>query len=597
MPRASRLVLLLACAFFGCNSKKPAPIPQVDTPQTPSESTDGATATGIQTPMSETAVSDESPNGGVLFADMTEASGVDFKHFSGHTGKHYIVETVTAGLATIDYDQDGLLDLYFLNGSPLLDVEVEIAPRNRLFKNLGGFRFEDVTESAGVGDTGFALGVAVGDYDNDGDQDLVVSNFGPNVLFENQGDGTFGRRDFESFESRRVGAGVALLDYDQDGNLDFYFANYVKFSFDKDVNREIFGVPAAPGPKDYEPDTDLLYRNSGNGSFEDVSLDSGIASVAGPGMGVVAFDYDADGDTDVFVCNDSAANFLFENRGDGSFDEIAVLASVAYDLAGAQQASMGVDVADMNHDGYLDLVTTNFVDEVPTLYKNSGNGYFDDVGMTARLGVANRSVTWGVGFADFNNDSWDDLYLAAGHLIEGVAAINDSEPFEAPNALLLSQDGVTFVPPAQSSPALNRAQVSRGVVVDDFDNDGRVDVATLNLNDSPQLIRNATEAEANSVNIHLVGIESSRDAIGARVQLHLGAQTLTKEKVAGRGYQGHFGSILHFGLGEHTGTVGVSITWPGGETETYSFDAAAQNADLLFVQGAKRPEKIVRRGL
>lgn len=526
-----------------------------------------------------------SANETVRFEDVTSRSGIDFQHFSGGTGKHFIVETVTAGVATLDYDQDGLLDIYFLNGAPLLDAQVDKAPVNRLFRNRGNFEFEDVTAEAGVGDPGFALGVSVADYDADGDEDILLSNFGPNVLFENLADGTFAKRTFQGGNGKpRVGAGVALFDADSDGLLDIYFANYIQFTFDKDVNREIFGVPAAPGPKDYEPDTDTLYRNLGDGSFADVSDQSGISSVAGAGMGVVAFDFDNDSDTDVFVCNDSAANFLFENDGQGNFEETAVFASVAYGASGDQQASMGVDVADFNHDGHLDLVTTNFMDEVPTLYKNSGEGYFDDIGSAARLGIANRNVTWGVGFADFNQDSWDDLFIASGHLIEGTAAVNDTEQFESPNVCMLSEAGKVFTQVADTV-AFATKQVSRGVALDDLDLDGAVDIVVLNLNDRPQVIRNSSMTGP-SLRISLVGTSANRDGIGARVEIQVNGQSLFKERVAGRGYQGHFGAILQFGLAQKDDAITAKITWPGGRVDEYSgLRAIAGNQRYVLVEG------------
>lgn len=504
----------------------------------------------------------------IRFQDASASSGIVFQHFSGNTGKHFIVETVTAGLATLDYNNDGLLDVYLLNGSPLRGDQRNPPPRNRLFRNDGNFHFTDVTDQAQAGDPGFALGVVAGDYDNDGDQDLFVSNYGPSVLLENLNDGTFLRREFEHPQMPRVGAGLALLDMDHDGNLDLYIANYVKFTFEQDVNRLIYGVPAAPGPKDYEPDPDCLYRNLGNGMFEDVSDSSGISRYAGPGMGVVAFDFDEDGDTDVFVCNDSAENFLFENQADGTFVESALLAGVAYDIGSSSQASMGADVADFDHDGHADLVTTNFIDEVPTLYQNSGNGYFDDIGLTAGLGVASRSVTWGVGFGDFDNDTWPDLFIAAGHLFDGVSKVDDSEHFQAPNVVLQNQAGKKFADVSERALPY-KSKVSRGIVLDDLDCDGRLDVIVLDLNDTPQVLRNVSESANNFVSLQLVGKNCSRDAAGARIKLVIGETTLHQEVLLGRGYQSHFGSILHIGLGTAQHVDSIEVHWPHGDVSQY----------------------------
>ncbi|MCA9193808.1 MAG: CRTAC1 family protein [Planctomycetales bacterium] len=499
--------------------------------------------------------------------DVTPESGIQFQHFSGNSGKHFIVETVASGLVSFDFDGDGLLDIYFLNGAPLLNRSADPQPTNHLYRNEGDFRFHDVTQRAGVGDTGFALGGVAGDFDNDGDQDLFISNFGNTVLLENSGDGTFVRREYSAPHERpQVGAGLALLDINRDGLLDLYVANYVQFGFDRDVSREIFGVPAAPGPKDYLPEKDCLYLNLGEGNFLDISAQSGISDVAGTGMGVIAFDFDRDSDTDIFVGNDSAPNFLFENLGESSFAEIGLLAGLAYDVTGAQQATMGVDFGDYNHDGWLDLVTTNFADEVPTLYENSGAGFFDDVGVAAGLGVANRSVTWGVAFVDIDNDSWLDLYIAAGHLISGVSRLNDTERFEAPNLLLLNDGGGKFTNWSHTVKGDRPERVSRSVAVDDFNNDGRVDVAVLNLNDTPQLYANVCNSTpANHfLNLHLVGQLSNRDGVGCEVIVRAGSLQLAQQTCRGRGYQSHFGSRLHFGLGKHATVDSITISWPSG---------------------------------
>lgn len=523
----------------------------------------------------------------ILLEDVTALSGVRFEHFSGRSGKFYIVETVTSGLATFDYDLDGWIDIYLLNGAALPGAQLTVPPANRLFRNVGGMKFVDVTAQSGAGDLGFALGVAIADYDNDGDPDLFVSNFGPNVLLENCGDGTFERREFPVTTAKpRVGAGVSLLDIDADGNLDLYFANYIDFSFDKGVSRKIYGVPAAPGPKDYDPDTDTLYRNAGNGSFVDISVESGIAQVAGPGMGVVAFDFDADRDTDIFVCNDSAANFLFENKGDSTFEEVGVLAGVAYDLTGAQQATMGADVADFDCDGDLDLVTTNFIDEIPTLYRNSGKGYFDDIGAAAGLGVATRSLTWGVGFGDFDCDTWPDLFIASGHLIDGISRVNDSVKFAQPNHVLRNVSGKRFSDITSAVGTAGKAvQVSRGVAIDDLDNDGDCEIVVLNLNDQPQLIHNRSPKANNYLQLQLVGTKANRDAVGSVVRVKVGDKTLMQEVLAGRGYQSHFGSRLTFGLGDATRITSISIQWHG-ETEQV-FGPTQPNQRLLIREGQK----------
>ena len=524
----------------------------------------------------------------IQLEDVTARAALNFRHFSGGTGQHYIVETVASGLATFDYDGDGLIDVYLLSGSPLRGAKATPEPRCKLFRNLGNFQFMDVTDQSGTGERGFGLGVVAGDYDNDGDQDLFVNNFGPCVLLENNGDGTFERRTFSAPKGApRVGAGVSLADIDGDGLLDCYFANYIRFSFDRGTNRKIFGIPAAPGPKDYDPDTHVLLTNEGDGRFRDISLSSGIGQQPGPGMGMVAFDFDSDHDTDFFVCNDSAANFLFENLGNSRFSEIALLAGVAYDVTGAQQATMGVDVADFNGDGLTDLITTSFIEELPALCKNSGQGYFDDVAAAYGLGAAARNVTWGVGFSDFDNDSWPDLYIASGHLISGSNRVNDTEKFAARNLVFRNEQGKRFVDVTKNVGSAGAAiQVSRGLALDDLDNDGRTDVVILNLDDAPQVIRNISPS-SNYLQLELIGSHGNRDAIGSKVILHVGSRKLVQEVVAGRGYQSHFGHRLSFGLGSQTSVDDIEVHWHAGAVQHYGKTEANQR--LLMRETDDRP--------
>lgn len=503
----------------------------------------------------------------IYLSDVSHQSGINFQHYAGQTGKNYIIETITSGLASIDFDNDGLLDIYLPSGTALPGSTKKESPTNRLFRNLGNFKFQDVTISSGAGDLGFAMGVASADIDNDGNQDLIVTNFGQNVILQNRGDGSFKRIVLPNIKDyKRVCAGVSLFDADSDGNLDIYISNYVKFDY-RDISRSLFGVPLAPGPKDFEPDSDTLLRNMGNETFTDISVSSGIAAVSGQGMGLVAFDFDSDGDVDVFVCNDSASNYLFENQGNLRFDEIALLAGLAHDVTGSRQASMGVDVGDVNRDGLLDLVTTNFSGEVPTVYINSGQGFFDDVGPKLGLGILEPFVSWGLGLADFDNDGYLDLFVACGYLIESLESANTINQFAMPNFLFKNKQGKSFENISNQSPAVQERRVSRGACVDDFDNDGAIDVVTLNLNDQPQVLRNQSSEIGNFLTVRLVGIASNRDAIGAVVKASTGELIQVQTCVAGRGYQSDFGRRLHFGLGNNNAIDKLEIKWPSGQSQ------------------------------
>jgi len=301
----------------------------------------------------------------IQLRDVSGSTGAEFKHTHGGCGRLYVFEPMTAGLASFDYDGDGDVDLYFLNGAPLPGTKVNAAPRNSLYRNDGGWRFTDVTQQAGVGDAGYALGVTVGDYDNDGDRDVYLNNYGPNVLYRNNGDGTFTDVTAKAgvANGNQVGAGTNYLDIDGDGDLDLFVSNYVEFSYRTHVVHQLAGSRVYSGPRDYPPTADNLYRNNGDGTFTDISAASGISAHRGTGMGTVCADYDNDGDTDIYVANDDRANFLFQNDGTGKFVDVGLAAGVAYDLSGGEQSSMGIGCGDYDNDGWLDFYVTGYQQE------------------------------------------------------------------------------------------------------------------------------------------------------------------------------------------------------------------------------------------
>jgi hypothetical protein len=509
--------------------------------------------------------------GQVVFRDVTGETGITFKHTDGSSGRHYIMETVTAGLALFDYDNDGDIDIYFVNGAPLPGAEAKAPPKDVLYRNDGGWKFTDVTEEAGVGETGHGLGVAVGDYDNDGDQDIFVNNYGPDVLYRNNGDGTFTDVTQKAGlgGDNRFGAGASFLDIDKDGDLDLYAANYLQYSYDLYGPRYMRGFAVYRDPRQYAACPDVLYRNNGDGTFTDISKESGIGEHAGWGMGMVCADYDNDGDTDIFVANDESPNFLFQNDGTGKFEEVGLLAGIAYDLHGDEHGNMGVDCGDFDNDGWLDFFVTSYQSQLATLYKNMGDGTFQDVTLTSGAGAATFSkVTWGTTIADFDNDGDRDIFMACGHLQDNIEQYSDSSTYHQQNIFLLNTGGGKFVDVSnKSGDGLLVKLSSRGAAFDDLDNDGDIDAVILNSREKPTILRNDTSNGNHWIQISLRGVKTNRDGVGARVKVVSGDLTQIDEVHSGRGYQSHYGTRLHFGLGKRGRVDRIEVKWLGGGTD------------------------------
>jgi hypothetical protein len=499
---------------------------------------------------------------------VTEETGISFRHTDGSSGKHFIIEYISAGLALFDYDGDRDIDIYFLNGAPLRGTLVEVTPKNTLYRNDGGWKFTDVTDEAGVGDVGHGLGVTVGDYDSDGDLDLYVNNYGPNILYRNNGDSTFTNvtQAANVGNGHKVGAGANFLDMDKDGDLDLFVSNYIKFSYDKHVPRTRMGFPVYPSPRDYQPDPDMLYRNNGDGTFTDVTTAAGIEMHAGPGMGTICADYDNDGDTDIFIGNDVEANFLFQNDGKGKFKEVATMAGVAYDFGGMEQGSMSAECGDYDNDGLLDFHVTSYQQELATLYKNVGDGLFEDVTIETGAGIGTRRhVTWGNGLVDFDNDGDRDLFIACGDLDDHVERFEDILIYNSPNSLLLNTGDGKFVNISDKcGDGLAVKLSSRGVGFDDLDNDGDIDAVILNSRREPTILRNDSVNKNHWIQIHLKGVKTNPDGIGAHVKVTAGNLTLLDEVHSGRGYQSHYGMRLHFGLGNREKIDCIEVRWIGG---------------------------------
>ena len=508
----------------------------------------------------------------IQIKNVTAETGIKFTHSDGSSGRRYIVETVASGVATFDFDSDGKIDILFLNGTPLPGLSTNKLQSNcALYKNLGEFKFEDVTRASGLTNCGYNLGVCIGDYDNDGHLDIYLNNYGSNRLYKNNGNGTFSDVTQPSGVGvgDHVGAGACFLDMDGDGDLDLFVGNYINFSLNKHQTRLVNGFPAYVGPATYGPIPSFLFRNNGNGTFTDVSSTSGIASHPGMAMGVVCADYDQDGDTDIVVGNDSMENFVWENDGRGNFKQVSLLSGLAYDSNGVGQGTMGVDCADYDNDGRLDFHMTSYQKQWALLYHNDGMGLFSDV--TARtgggLGTYNQ-VEWGNGFVDFNNDGFRDIFIACGHLQDNIAQWDDTGIYAARSIILANNGRGKFTDiSASAGDGLGVLSSSRGAAFDDLDNDGDVDVVINNSRAGPTLLRNDSAPKNHWLGIRLKGTHGNRNGVGASVRIISGDLSLIDEVHSGRGYQSHFGFYPHFGLGQRAQVDRIEVRWIGGKTQ------------------------------
>ena len=499
-----------------------------------------------------------------IFEDVAVDAGVRFVLENHPTERKHMIETMAGGLAVFDYNSDGRPDLYFTNGAAVPELK-KSGPGdwNRLYRNDGDWTFVDVTDDAGVGGRGYAMGAAAADYDNDGDVDLFVAGVFANQLFENQGDGTFADiAETAGIASDRWSVAAGWFDYDADGLLDLFVVNYADWTvdFDRFCGDRERGVRVYCHPKYLKPIANRLYRNLGDGTFEDVSSASGVAEYDGRGMSVAFSDFDGDGRPDAFVTNDNLADFLFRNAGDGGFTEDALLAGVALPSHGKPVASMGADARDFNNDGRPDLVVTALAGETFPVFENRGDGFFEDVTYSSGVGKAvARLAGWGVGFADFDNDGWKDLFTANSHVND---LVEQFEPYEyRQRNLVLRNTGVGFAEPVE----LPGKRAHRGSGLADFDGDGRVDIVVSALGEAAELWRNRTETrEASWIAFDLEGTASNRDAIGACVAI--GSQTNCKTSSVG--YASSSLTPVHFGLGAADGVPRARIVWPSGAVQT-----------------------------
>jgi hypothetical protein len=544
------------------------------------------------------------PSAGVRFTDIAAQAGLGgARNISGPArNKQFLLEEMGGGAAFFDYDNDGWLDIFLVNGTSFEEARQGGRPVSFLFKNNRDGTFTDVTKQAGLNHSGWGQACCIGDYDNDGYDDLFVSYWGRNVLYHNNGDGTFtdvSDRAGVAGNGQRWGAGCCFLDYDRDGRLDLFVSNYVNFDPERaprpgaSAYCRYNDIPVACGPQGFAGGTNILYRNRGDGTFEDVSERSGIVNPRGLGsavfiaqnwrpigsygMGVVSADFDNDRWPDIYVACDTAPSQLYRNNHDGTFREIAVEAGCAFDENGVALGGMGAAAADYDGDGWLDIVRTNFSDQITSLYRNNGDGTFYDAALQAGLGINTRYLGFGVGFFDFDNDGWKDILLANGHVYPQIDGKKLYVTYRQPKVLYRNLANGKFADvSAQAGPGIVTPSVSRGCAFGDFDNDGDVDVLVNNIDSPPSLLRNDGGNRNNWLMLKCLGTKSNRSAIGARVRVVAGGRTQIDEVMSGSSYYSQNDLRLHFGLGQARQADLVEIAWPSGLKQRLKGVAANQ---------------------
>ena len=515
------------------------------------------------------------------FTDVAEKAGLTMQEiFGGIDTKKYIIETTGTGVAIFDYDNDGWPDIFLVNGTRLGASSSPSAPSNHLYRNNHDGTFTDVTAKAGLTATGWGQGVCVGDYDNDGWEDLYVTYYGKNRLYHNQ-NGVFSEvaeKAGVAGSGKAWGTGCAFVDYDRDGRLDLVVANYVDFDLatapapGERATCVWKGVPVMCGPRGLPGSKNILYHNKGDGTFEDVSAKAHIDRTDGHyAFSVSTLDFDEDGWPDIFIACDSTPSILYRNNHDGTFTDVAVTAGAAFNEDGREQAGMGSTVADYNGDGHLDIFKTNFSDDTSTLYRNNGDGTFTDATSAAGLGLYTQYLGWGTMFFDFDNDSWPDLILVNGHVYPEVDSQHLGSSYKEPRILYHNIGDGTFADiSASAGSGITTAASSRGLAVGDLWNDGRISVVISNMNSAPSLLVNQIHSSNHWIAIRLQGTKSNRDGIGARVSVKAASRILVDEVRSGSAYISNSDMRVHFGLGAATKIEWLEIRWPSGLMEKFT---------------------------
>ncbi len=533
--------------------------------------------------------------------DITAKTGIAFQH-TADPSKKYIVESMSGGVILFDYDRDGWLDIYFTNAPTVAMAVKGQTSKGALYHNNHDGTFSDVTAKAGLSTPCFAMGGAVGDYNNDGWPDLYVTCLGGNVLYKNNGDGTFTDATAKAgVADGRWSAGAAFGDYDGDGFLDLMVSNYVDFHLDDlpgfgtAPNCKYRGIDVQCGPRGLKGAGDSLFHNNGDGTFTDVSKSAGVSDPNGYyGMGVVWADFNNSGRPDIYIANDSTPSFLYKNLGNGKFKEIGLESGTAVSQDGSEQASMGIAIGDYNHTGRPSIYTTNFSDEYDDLYRNDGNWNFTDVSYQSGIALPSLPhVKWGTAFADFDNDGWLDLIAVSGHVYPQVDSLPSGGGYREPKLLHLNQADGTFCDASDlAGLALQERHVSRGLAVGDLFNDGNVDIVVGDLDGAPMILKNQGVSGRHWASFELAGTKSNRMAIGARVKVVAGGITQTDEVHSGGSYLSQNDTRLHFGLGSAKTIDRIEIRWPSGAVETLTALAADQFYSVLEGSGVVPANRI-----
>ncbi len=538
----------------------------------------------------------------VNFVDVAEQAGMHMKFVYGNEKKKkYVIEANGSGVAFLDYDNDGLLDAFLVNGTRLEGNPPGDIPTNHLYRNTGQGHFEDVSHKAGIDRTGWGNGVCAGDVDNDGNLDLFVTYWGADSLYHNNGDGTFtdiAARSGVAGDPKQWSTGCSFLDFDRDGHLDLIVGSYLQFEIGRTPLPGQYpfcnwkGAPVYCGPRGLPFGSLTLYHNRGDGTFEDVSVKSGIRQVKDFYVFTIAStDLNGDGWPDIYVACDSTPSILFRNEGDGTFSEIGTEAGVAYNENGAEQAGMGLSIGDFDNDGLLDILKTNFIGDYPNLYRGIGKGSFEDITVRAGLAVNPDYVLWGTGFADLDNDGWKDILQVSGHVYPEVEAIDRTETYKKPRLVYRNLGNGKFEDVSSiAGPGITQAHSSHGAAFGDFDNDGDIDVLVMNMYEPPSLLRNDLKSANHWIEVKLEGTKSNRSAIGAVVSIAAGGMTQTSTELSQSSFISHSDLRLHFGLGKAERVDKITVHWPSGQTE--EFPGTAAGTLVLLVEGSGQTKPV-----